>query len=404
MSHQAFCFLTKYDSNRKVCTVGVLDEEKIIEVGEVKEAFTDEEREAILGILQQSGKVQRKGIYRVPPGICIQVGFGAVRNQQLDSPFYISLAVTEKWTACTWTKLMLSQYEQVSITNPEKIIWNDQSVTKEMYMDYLLAAADVMLPFLKNRHLTVKRYPEGVGSQGFYQKATPDYAPDFVKTDLNHEINYTVCNNIETLLWLGNQAAIEFHIPFNTIKKKSPAEIVFDLDPPNLGDLRLAVKAALEMKKILDQFQLTTFVKLSGRKGIQIHIPLNGSAISYTKTRIFTEFIALYLINRFPDHFTIERLKKNRGNRLYIDYIQHDKDKTIICPYSPRETECPCIAAPLFWDEVKSDLKTEHYSMKNVRERLVHGINPFENYFSVNQSIQMKKIIDFIETQQHPHE
>ncbi|WP_148629525.1 non-homologous end-joining DNA ligase [Bacillus sp. E214] len=402
MRYTGLCFLTKYDSENKVCTVAVLHEEKIIEVAEVKEAFTDEEREAILGILHQTGKAQQNQIYKVPPGICIQVAYKAVTNYKLNSPVYISLAVTENWTACTWTKLVLSQYEQVAITNPGKIIWTEQSVTKEMYLEYLLTVADFMLPFLKDRHLTVKRYPEGVDSQGFYQKATPDYAPDFVKTDMNHDINYTVCNNIETLLWLGNQAAIEFHIPFNDIKKQNPAEIVFDLDPPELGDLRLAVKAALEMKQILDQFQLTAFVKLSGRKGIQIHLPLKGATISYAETRIFTEFIALYLINRFPDNFTIERMKKNRANRLYIDYIQHDKDKTIICPYSPRETAVPSVAAPLFWDEVKSGLQTEHYSMKTVKDRLVKGMNPFENYFTVDQSNQMKKIIDFIKKEHKP--
>ena len=396
MKYKGICFLTEYNTLKKICTVAVLHEDEIMEVGKIAAAFTDEERDAIISILQQKGEEQYKGMYIVPPGICLQVGYKGIKDYQLIAPVYISLAVGEKWAACTWTKLQLSQYEAVNITNPEKILWTDQSITKELYLDYLLTISDSMLPFLKDRLLTIKRYPEGVSSEGFYQKSTPDYAPGFVKTALNHNINYTVCNNIETLLWLGNQSAIEYHIPFNKINDWNPAEIVFDLDPPVLGDLRLAVKAALEMKAIFDQFQLTSFVKLSGRKGIQIHLPLCDGGISYSQTRIFTEFIAHYLVNRFPDDFTTERLKKNRGNRLYVDYIQHDKDKTIICPYSPRETECPCIAAPLFWEERKSGLKTEDYTMNSVKKRVLEGINPFEYYFSVNQSSQLKKIIDFI--------
>ena len=396
MKYKGICFLTEYNTVKTICTVAVLHENEIMEVGKIAAKFSDEERDAIISILQQSGEEQFKGTYKVPPGICLQVGFEGIKNDQLIAPVYISLAVGEKWAACTWTKLQLSQYEAVNITNPEKILWTDQSITKELYLDYLLTISDFMLPFLKDRFLTIKRYPEGVFSEGFYQKSTPDYAPGFVKTAFNHDIKYTVCDNIETLLWLGNQSAIEYHIPFNKIDDWNPTEIVFDLDPPILGDLRLAVKAALEMKALFDQFQLTSFVKLSGRKGIQVHIPLYDGTISYSQTRIFTEFIALYLVDRYPDDFTTERLKKNRGNRLYVDYIQHDKDKTIICPYSPRETSCPCIATPLFWEEVKSDLKTEDYTMKVVKKRVSEGINPFKHYFTVNQSSQLKKIINFI--------
>ena len=400
MTYTGVGFLSEYDSVKRVCTIAVLHEDEIIEVAKVNETFTDEERHAIITILQQTGEEQKKGLFKAPPGICLQIGFEAIGKFKVKSPVYICIAVTEKWTTCTWTKLRLSQYKKVAMTNPEKILWTNQSVTKEMYIDYLLDVSNFMLSFLKDRYLTVKRYPEGVGSEGFYQKSTPDYAPDFVKTVLYQDIKYTVCNNTETLLWLGNQAAIEYHIPFNELKNHNPKEIVFDLDPPEIGDLRLAVKAALEMKQILDQFQLTAFVKLSGRKGIQIHLPINDASFSYAETRIFTEFIALYLVNRFPDHFTIERMKRNRGKRLYIDYIQHDKDKTIICPYSPRETVCPCVAAPLFWDEIRTGLKTEDFSMQTVKKRVFAGLNPFESYFTVDQSSQMKKIINFIKEEQ----
>ena len=396
MRYTGIGILSEYDSVKRVCSIAVLHEDQMMEVAKVKEQFTEEERQTIIAILRKTGHERKKGIFRAPPGICLYIGFESIINYKLKSPVYLHIAVAEKWTACTWVNLQLSQYEKVAMTNPDKIIWDSQSVTKEMYLDYLMEVSDFMLPFLQNRYLTVKRYPEGVGREGFYQKSTPEYAPDFVKAVQYKDIKYTVCSNIETLLWLGNQASIEFHIPFNELNEQNPKEIVFDLDPPEIGDLRIAVKAALEMKQLLDQFQLTAYVKLSGRKGIQIHLPLNEATISYSETRILTEFIALYLVNRFPDHFTIERMKKNRGKRLYIDYIQHDRDKTIICPYSPRETVCPCIAAPLFWDEVNIGLKSEDFTMKTVKERVGKGVNPFATYFTVTQSEQVKKIIDFI--------
>jgi bifunctional non-homologous end joining protein LigD len=251
-----------------------------------------------------------------------------------------------------------------------------------------------MLPFLKNRLLTVIRFPHGMFGEAFYQKNRPDYTPGFIDTKKHEDIDYIICNNLSTLLWLGNQLAFEYHIPFQTIDTDYPTEIVFDLDPPSKEYFSLAIKAATEMKKIFDQFGLKTFPKLSGNKGLQIHIPLSKNSLSYEETRVFTAFIAEFLVTSFPDDFTIERMKKNRGNRLYVDYIQHAEGKTIIAPYSLRgKKEGAYIAAPLDWTEVNENLSVDQFTIENVLNRANTIGCPFQEYFSSPQDETLQTLI-----------
>ena len=393
MRYFAETFLRKYDSRTGQAEVAVFKHGEAIAIAVVKERFKREEKEAILKLLTERGAEDGAGGFNVPPGICIEISFSAVLNEKVVDPQFERLLLNYPLQSCTWSNLLLAQYEQLELTNPAKEIWPCYGITKERYMEYLLTVKENMLPFLTGRLLTVKRYPEGVGASGFYQKSAPEHAPEFVRKVKVNSDSCIICENEQTLLWLGNQAAIEFHIPFNKVDTIFPSDIIFDLDPPSLGDLTLAVEAALEMKKLFDRFKLRSFVKLSGRKGIQVHLPLNDRILTYEETRVFTEFIAAYLVEQFPARFTVERLKKKREGRLYVDYIQHDVKKTIICPYSPRETEAPGIAVPLYWKEVQQGIKTDDYLMDEVQRRVEKGINPFEEYFSISQSGQIKELI-----------
>ena len=271
----------------------------------------------------------------------------------------------------------------IEITSPEKIIWPANKVTKHDYMAYLIQISPYMLPFLNNRLLTVIRYPHGVENSFFYQKNCPDYAPDYVETVESEGINYIVCNSVYTLCWLGNQLAIEFHVPFQAIGEAWPLEIVFDLDPPDTDHFFLAVKAAREIHTLLHQFRIKSYPKLSGNKGIQIHIPVYPRPLSYEDTRIFTGFIAQFLTEKFPDLFTTERMKKNRGGRLYIDYVQHAEGKTIIAPYSARGSNpYGQVAAPLYWNEVNDSLSPRHFTLDRVLKRVKEAKCPFHDYFT----------------------
>ncbi|TKD71941.1 hypothetical protein FBF83_03820 [Pseudalkalibacillus hwajinpoensis] len=282
---------------------------------------------------------------------------------------------------------------EVGITNPDKMLW--PSITKAEYLTYLSTIAPLMLPGLHNKPLTVIRFPDGVDGEAFYQRNCPDYAPDYIQTVQYEDHNQIVCSDLQTLLWLGNQAAIEFHVPFSTYDTEKPSEIVFDLDPPSKHDFHLAIKAAQQIKTILDQLQLIGFIKLSGNKGIQIHIPLPYKTYSYDQTKRFTRFIANYLTEVDPDSFTTERLKEKRKGRLYIDYVQHAAGKTIIAPFSARGNTEGLIAAPIEWDELTSTLTPKDYTMKDVSKRT---INPFSEFDVVRHKQPFKPILDWLTT------
>ncbi|QHA91523.1 hypothetical protein GNK04_08850 [Bacillus sp. N1-1] len=287
---------------------------------------------------------------------------------------------------------------EVTITNAEKLLW--KGITKADYLNYLAKISPLMLPFLHNKPLTVIRYPDGIMGEAFYQRNCPEYAPDFIKTVEHHDNNYIICSDLPSLLWLGNQAAIEFHIPFSSYQSEKPSEIVFDLDPPSNEAFHLAVLAAEQIKDNLDRLHLTGFLKLSGNKGLQIHIPLPFDTFTYEQTKVFTAFMAKFLVETNPNLFTIERLKKNRNERLYIDYVQHASGKTIIAPYSPRGNAEGLVAAPIEWNELKDELTPTDFSMERVLKR---KLTPFHDYEKARDQQPFKEILDWLLTKKTNH-
>ncbi|WP_066297899.1 DNA ligase D [Bacillus sp. FJAT-29937] len=365
--------------------VGIKRENDIVQIGSFTEGLKQNEKQSLIQAIMSNQKKMKENTVFVKPGICIELSFQSINNDQLINPYFKSFQLELTWEQCTWDRLVLDnafvQYE-VKITHPDKIIWEKPFISKERFVAYLIQISPFILPFLEKRILTTIRYPHGIPGESFYQKNCPDYAPSFIRTKEKDGINYIVCNDLSTLLWLGNQLAIEYHVPFQTIETDRPLEIVFDLDPPNSSSFSQAIKAAKEMKKIFDNFDIISYPKLSGSKGLQIHIPINRGSLSYDDTRIFTSFIANYLVEKFPNDFTIERMKKNRGGRLYIDYIQHAEGKTIICPYSTRGKEQATVAAPLYWEEVNEKLKVEKYNVPFVLDRLSNKNCPMSDFFA----------------------
>lgn len=283
--------------------------------------------------------------------------------------------------------------QAVDITNPDKPLWPDKGITKLSYLKYLIEVSPYMLPFMKNRDLTIIRYPHGVPGESFYQKSCPDYAPDFIQTHLSGDINYIVCSDLPTLIWLGNQGALDLHIPFNTIHSPYPTDIVLDLDPPSREEFLLAVEAALIIKEIFEGLNLTSFVKTSGNKGLQIYIPLPKDQYTYEETRLFTEFLARYLTKKEPKWFTVERLKKKRGKKLYVDYLQHAEGKTIVSPYSLRGNPDALVAAPVFWREVNHALSPSMFPMAAVLDRIEKQGCPFEEFEASRDQQPFDKIL-----------
>lgn len=399
MKYTASFTITEYRKTDMLFSVGVADKGKIKNVGQFCEGLTLKEQAALTSILEKNKHSEEDDMIKVNPGICVELEFASFENGKIEKPVFVQFLFNKTWQECTYEKLLQQIGLELQITHPDKPLFPGNDLRKIDFIDYLTEVKDVMLPFLHNRLLTVIRFPHGLFGDSFYQKQCPDYAPPFVQTSWKEDINYIVCNNDQTLIWLGNQLAFEFHIPFETILSDCmPSEIVFDLDPPSRDHFPLAIKAAQILKNILDGLKLISFIKISGNKGIQVYIPLPEKTYSYDEARVFTEFIANYMVTMEPELFTIERLKKHRKNRLYIDYIQHSEGKTIIAPYSIRGNEGGFAACPIHWEELTESLSPQSYTMKTVQKRLKSNINPFAEYFEAKKKQSLQAVLQFIQS------
>ncbi len=380
--------LTKYDKENGFFHGSVYKDSTLVEIVIFKHGLSENEMDTLISFFQKNGKQMTSEIWELEPSICVEIACIDFDGKKLREPRFHQFRFDAVPEEVNWRAMLRSLNpipEIVQVTHPDKPVWPKSNLVKDDYLLYLQQIAPYQLPFLRNRLLTAIRFPHGVPGESFYQKNAPDYTPDFVETKLNEDIHYIVCNTIESLLWLGNQLAIEFHIPFQTIDTKFPTEIVFDLDPPSVNEFSLAVDAALKMKEIFDQFNLQSFVKTSGGKGLQIYIPIPKNTFSYEDTRIFTEFVCMFLCMEEPNKFTTERLKKNRHGKLYLDYVQHAEGKTIIAPYSARGNELGCIATPLQWEEVNGQLKPELFTIPTVLERIKKVGDPFLHFREVGE-------------------
>lgn len=261
--------------------------------------------------------------------------------------------------------------KEVKVTNPEKVLWAEQGIRKIDYITKLIELAPYLLPHAKNRLLTTIRYPDGVQGKSFYQKNLPKSAPEWIPTSSWHENNYIILNDIAVLVWLGNQAALEFHTTFNLYNKESnnPVDLIFDLDPSEGQTFEDTVEVALLIYQELQSLNITSYVKTSGASGLQIYIPVAGR-YNYETARKINEFFAVFFSQKYPEKITIERSVPKRGKKLYFDYLQMWQGKTIICPYSPRATQSATIATPLEWDELKQGIKPADFTLLNISERL----------------------------------
>ena len=267
---------------------------------------------------------------------------------------------------------LLVEGKEVKITNPEKVLWPEMGIRKIDYITKLIELAPYLLPYSRDHMLTTIRYPDGVHkkSKSFYQKNLPPSSPDWIPTVSWHENNYIILNDLAVLVWLGNQAALEFHIPFNSNENQNnPDSLVFDLDPSEGQSFEDAAEAALLIYTELNNLSIASYIKTSGASGLQIYIPVGGK-YDYDTARKINHFFAVFFSQKYPQKITIERMVKNRGKKLYFDYLQMWQGKTIICPYSPRATLKATIATPLEWNELQADINPEEFNLLNIAQRL----------------------------------
>lgn len=258
--------------------------------------------------------------------------------------------------------------EQVKVTNPNKPLWPEAGITKLEYLERLTALSPYLLEYTKNRHLTAIRWPHGAGGEFFYQKNCPKGAPDFVRTAPLDGINYIVLDSLPTLLWLGNLACLEFHPSFHYVGSELPAEWMIDLDPSLERDPRIG-EAAWIVGQALSAMGIDSVPKTSGATGIQIYVPIKPG-YTFEQLRMIGRFLGEYVVQRHPELFTLERLVKDRGDRIYFDYLQHWPGKTLSAPYTPRARRGAPLSTPLTWEECRALTDPAAYNLLNITARL----------------------------------
>jgi bifunctional non-homologous end joining protein LigD len=258
--------------------------------------------------------------------------------------------------------------KSITITNPNKLLWSSPPVTKLDFIKLLIGLSPYMLPHLKNRLLTTIRYPDGIDGKSFYQKNIPDHAPEWIESYVWENTQYILCNNTETLVWLGTQACLELHTSFHLAQDDRPTELVIDLDPMG-NDFSKVIELAIEIHELLHGLGIRVFPKTSGATGLQLYIPIQKK-YSFEETRKLNEFWATYFASKLPHLVTIERLVKERGSLIYFDYLQHWRGKTLTAPYSTRARPgCP-VSTPLTWNELKRGIHPSQFHIHNILGRL----------------------------------
>ncbi|UOQ86070.1 DNA ligase D [Gracilibacillus salinarum] len=374
--------VTKWNSDNDYFTISYYADNKLQLLGKCKNGLKNDEKETLQTFIKKNGKKVNGTTWNVAPSVCLNIDCLDVSNHELREPHFAAFRFDIEPADCTKdaVQLGLAQIpECISVSRLEKLLFPNYS--KLEYLCYLRTMAPYMLPWIMDRKLTIIRYPDGVDAPSFYQKHLPDYAPAFLRPMLSTDEEAAIyIQNFESLLWFGNHAGLEFHMPFNKQHHQEPDQIVFDLDPPSLKEFYLAVRAASLIKEMMENQKLKPYIKTSGRTGLQIHIPINNW--TYQDTRELMEATANVLIQAYPDQFTSERLIKNRGNRLYIDYVQHAEGKTIIAPYSTRATKQATVATPLFWEEVNETLDPTSFTIRSVLKRIKDKGCPFFDFYT----------------------
>jgi bifunctional non-homologous end joining protein LigD len=248
---------------------------------------------------------------------------------------------------------------RLSLSNLEKDLYPSYGFTKAQVLEYYRRIGPFILPHLKDRALTLKRYPEGVEKDFFFEKRCPSHRPDWVKTadvpqDHGAPITFCLSNDLETLLWVENLASLELHVPLARAgSPQTPDSMVFDLDPGEPANILDCARVATILRDLLSNMGLTSFVKTSGQKGLHVFVPLNRRETTFEDTKTFSKAVTGIMQKHYPELVTAKMAKPERKARVFINWSQNDASKTMICVYSLRAREKPYVSFPLEWGELE---------------------------------------------------
>jgi bifunctional non-homologous end joining protein LigD len=247
---------------------------------------------------------------------------------------------------------------RLSLSNLDKVLYPEAGFAKGHVIDYYTRVSPVLLPHLRGRPLTLKRYPNGVDAGHFYEKQCPSHRPEWVETTLIGDIDFCMANDLPTLVWLANLADLELHTSLALAEDYgSPTVIAFDLDPGPPATIVECADVALELRLIFEHLGMQAFPKTSGSKGMQVYVPLN-TPTSYDVTRPFARGLAELLERRRPERVVSEMKKSLRGGKVFVDWSQNTSFKTTVNVYSLRARPQPTVSAPLTWEEVEAVIES----------------------------------------------
>jgi bifunctional non-homologous end joining protein LigD len=258
---------------------------------------------------------------------------------------------------------------RLKLSNLQKVLYPEVGFTKAQVIDYYARIAPVLLPHLRGRPLTMKRYPEGVRRDFFYEKNCPQHRPDWVQTaeiwsaGNNRWMKYCMVQDLATLVWAANLADIELHTSLSLASEMlRPTVIVLDLDPGASANIVQCCQVGLWVRGIFEHFGLKTFPKTSGSKGLQVYVPLN-TPVTYDHTKAFAHELARMLERTHPGLVVSDMKKALRIGKVLVDWSQNDEYKTTICVYSLRAKDRPTVSTPVTWNEVESCLQKQEPSL-----------------------------------------
>jgi bifunctional non-homologous end joining protein LigD len=251
------------------------------------------------------------------------------------------------------------------LSNLDKVLYPEPGFTKAQVIDYYTRVAPVLLPHLRGRPLTLKRYPNGVEGKYFYEKECPSHRPEWVSTARipirsdGRSVNFCLAEDLPTLVWTANLADLELHTSLaRAAAITRPTMMVFDLDPGAPAAVLECARVALALRDLLAPLGVESWVKTSGSKGLQVYVPLNVET-SYAQTKPFALAVAQLLERDHPE-LVVSRMRKDlREGKVFVDWSQNDEHKTTVCVYSLRAKAHPMVSTPLAWDEVEEALAAD---------------------------------------------
>src|ERR1700681_4948947 len=261
----------------------------------------------------------------------------------------------------------------IQVSNLNKVLYPKVGFTKGQVIDYYIRIAPVLLPHLQDRPLTMKRYPNGVEGQFFYEKNCPSHRPKWVKTAKvwsegnNRVMDYCLAQDLPTLVWAANLADLELHTSLARKKDVArPTMMVFDLDPGAPAGIVQCCQVGLWLRDLLGKIKMKSFAKTSGSKGLQVYVPLN-TPVTFDQTKDLSRALAQHLEGEHGDLVTSNMSRAVRKGKVFVDWSQNDEHKTTICVYSLRAREEPTVSTPVTWDEVENCLKKKKTDLVRFR-------------------------------------